>query len=86
MSDQRKSAPRRYFVDDHGHRVMIGLSLEETREFEELDAQALSAKDIRLEAGNDHPGDARERGWCELYFKHETAWRLWIERSRAEQV
>jgi hypothetical protein len=64
---------------------MIGLSLKETTEFEALDAQALSAKDVRLEAGIERPGDAHENGWFELYVKHETAWRLWIERSRAEQ-
>jgi len=38
MIDQRHNAPRRYFVDAQGRRVLIGLSLEEeTAEFEALD-------------------------------------------------
>ena len=40
MIDQRHNAPRRYFVDAQGHRVLIGLSLQETAEFEALDAAA----------------------------------------------
>ena len=37
MIDQKHNAPRRYFVDAQGHRVLIGLSLEETAEFEALE-------------------------------------------------
>lgn len=37
MVDQKNDAPRRYFVDPQGHPVLIGLSLEETTEFEALD-------------------------------------------------
>lgn len=36
MIDQRRNAPRRYFVDAQGRRVLIGLSLQETAEFEAL--------------------------------------------------
>lgn len=37
MIDQRRNAPRRYFVDAQGRRVLIGLSLQQTAEFEALD-------------------------------------------------
>ncbi len=37
MIDQSTMRPRRYFVDAQGHRVLIGLSFEETAEFEALD-------------------------------------------------
>ena len=39
MTSPRDHSPRRYFVDDNGHRVLIGLAVEETFEFEALDNQ-----------------------------------------------
>ena len=32
-----KNAPRRYFVDGYGRRVLVGLTFEETFEFEALE-------------------------------------------------
>jgi hypothetical protein len=32
--------PKRYRIDENGHRVLLGLSIEETFEFETLDDQA----------------------------------------------
>jgi hypothetical protein len=83
MIDQRHNAPRRYFVDAQGHRVLIGLSLDETAEFEALDVsshetvQIIAKIDPREGAGA--PDDVR---WCELYSKHDGAWRAWIAQSR----
>ncbi len=37
MTDPTDHLPRRYFVDKSGRRVLIGLSIEETLEFETLD-------------------------------------------------
>jgi hypothetical protein len=37
-SDLREQSPRRYFVDKNGRRVLIGLTIEETLEFERLDS------------------------------------------------
>ncbi|MCK1362247.1 hypothetical protein [Bradyrhizobium sp. 199] len=75
MTDQRHNAPRRYFVDAQRHRVLIGLSLEETAEFEVLDVAATegaaAVEDVR---------------WLELYSKHEGAWRVWIAQSQAERT
>lgn len=38
MTDFGDHSPRRYFVDRDGRRVLIGLTLEETTEFETLDS------------------------------------------------
>ena len=91
MHSQRSNAPRRYFVDESGHRVMIGLSCEETTEFEMLDGADLLAGDGREEVcdGRSRDGrsrDGRERRWSELYYKHDEAWRLWIAQNRVEQA
>src|SRR5579862_4393175 len=44
MADPGNNSPRRYFIDDGGRRVLIGLTVEETFEFERLD---------QLSGGND---------------------------------
>lgn len=83
MIDQRHNAPRRYFVDAQGHRVLIGLSLAETAEFEALDL----APQIVAEAGMGKGATAvDEVRWLELYCKHEGAWRVWIAQSQAERT
>ena len=82
MIDQRYDAPRRYFVDAQGRHVLIGLSLEETTEFEALDVSSPETVQVVADI------DASERAcapdevrWCELYSKHEGAWREWIAQS-----
>lgn len=79
--------PRRYFVDQVGRRVLIGLTIEETREFETLDH--LPALD---EAGNHFAWNedgasatTREKRWLELYSKHDQAWRHWMAESYADR-
>lgn len=86
MTDVRNNnAPRRYFVDAVGRRVLIGLTPEETFEFERLDS---APDDGRTEAiwiersVQPAPG---ERRWLELYAKHEDAWKVWMARSRADR-
>jgi len=87
MIDQRHDAPRRYFVDAQGHRVLIGLSLQETAEFETLDPSSKETVQIgagiRENEGTAGPGEIR---WLELYSKHEGAWRAWIAQSQAAQM
>lgn len=83
MTDLRNNAPRRYFVDACGRRVLIGLTFEETFEFERLDSQLADSQVVGegalwLVAG--------ERRWQELYTKHEGAWKAWIAQNRAEQA
>ena len=86
MTDPRDHSPRRYFVDKQGRRVLIGLTLEETFEFETLDS--LPALD---EGGhhvgwdeNGNPATTREKRWLELYSKHDEAWRQWMVGSYAD--
>jgi len=81
MIDERRNAPRRYFVDAQGHRVLIGLSLAETAEFEALD---LSPQET-VEVGESE-GAAVDVRWLELYSKHEEAWRAWMAQSQAERT
>lgn len=69
LRDQWNSGPRRYFVNEEGYRVLIGLSLEETTEFERLDRPSVCTETQR---------------WSELYAKHDTAWKVWIAQSRTE--
>ena len=79
------AGPRRYFVNGEGHRVLIGLSREETAEFEMLDDAPLRAEEGGAIGGSSSTQTNVCR-WSELYTKHEDAWRVWIERSRAEAV
>jgi hypothetical protein len=72
LPDFADHTPRRYFVDRVGRRVLIGLTVEETFEFETLDA----AWD---EKGG--PTTIREKRWLELYSKHNQAWRQWISKT-----
>jgi hypothetical protein len=66
MSD----SPRRYVVDGAGARVLIGLTVDETREFETLDRTA-----ERLREGES--GKLDQARWQQLYFKHDEAWQAW---------
>jgi hypothetical protein len=67
----------RHSIDQKGRRVLVGLSAEETREFETLDS--LSPSDgggnrIAWTFGGD-PTTSREKRWLELYTKHDEAWK-----------
>lgn len=87
MIDQPISAPRRYFVDGSGHRVLIGLSLSETVEFESLESGTFGPTGVSTDASRaGESGRPRETRWLELYAKHEQAWRAWIALSRAKQA
>lgn len=86
MTDVRNNnAPRRYFVDAVGRRVLIGLTLEETFEFERLDSEPDEGRTeaIWIERGS-RPAPGEQR-WLELYAKHENAWKVWMARSRVDQ-
>ncbi|WP_234685519.1 hypothetical protein [Bradyrhizobium monzae] len=86
MTSPANNAPRRYFVDTVGRRVLIGLTLEETFEFERLDSEQVTALEGR-QAAPDGCGlwqVAGEQRWLELYEKHEGAWKAWLAQSRTE--
>lgn len=82
MIDRRNDSPRRYFVDGHGRRVLVGLTIEETVEFERLDGLAI------LNGGNvfwqepDLPAANPQKRWLELYTKHDSAWAQWMAERR----
>jgi hypothetical protein len=87
MTDSREQSPRRYFVDKDGRRVLIGLTIEETFEFETLDS--LPALD---DCGNHVawdenglPTTTREKRWLTLYSKHDSAWRQWMVETYADR-
>jgi hypothetical protein len=87
MNDPADHRPRRYFVDENGRRVLIGLSIEETFEFETLDnLPAIERADERAAwEENGSPTTARERRWLELYGKHDRAWRQWMVETAADR-
>jgi hypothetical protein len=69
-----------YILDNTGSRVLIGLTLDETREFECLD-ELISTIGT---APTDDSRSINERRWLVLYDKHEAAVReyLSIENAR----
>jgi hypothetical protein len=80
MTSARDHSPRRYFVDGNGNRVLIGLTVEETLEFETLDSQP----NVDVRGGL---AAAQEQRWLELYNKHDGAWMDWktkIQDNRRE--
>jgi hypothetical protein len=84
------NAPRRYFVDGGGRRVLIGLTVDETCEFERLDSEQVPAQGQlgQGQAGSDGRNiwlDAGHRRRLELYEKHEGAWRAWMAQSRTDR-
>lgn len=85
MSEPKKDAPRRYIVDGAGQRVLVGLSISETIEFEALDKRDTHpGTDLLGEAGRVRQAKHGER-WVELYVKHERAWSDWMARTRLEK-
>lgn len=85
MSDPQKDSPRRYLVDSAGRRVIVGLSLDETIEFETLDSPAARRlpNGHRIQDQRDLGANERGQRWLELYAKHQQAWSRWIAESRA---
>jgi hypothetical protein len=87
MTALNSNPPRRYFVDSDGRRVLIGLTVEETCEFEKLDllpALQENGAHILWEAGG-RPVSKQAERWLELYSKHDQAWIKWMADTRAER-
>ena len=87
MTSPRDHSPRRYFVDGKGHRVLIGLTVEETFEFETLDNEP-AIDDLGSLAAlyeNGVPTTTREKRWFELYRKHDSAWMEWKTKIQADR-
>ena len=61
-----------YQIDAFGNRVLIGLSVEETVEFLQLD-ERISARAALSHVSGDAWYPPEDHRWLELYEKHETA-------------
>jgi hypothetical protein len=87
MTDFGDHSPRRYFVDENGRRVLIGLTIEETFEFETLDSLPALDENGNHVAWDEKgiPTTTREKRWLELYSKHDQAWRQWLAESYADR-
>ena len=69
--------PRRYCIDHEGRRVLIGLTVEQTREFERLELPDPSSD---MQSGISMNSDAARLShgrWLELYQQHQEAWEIW---------
>ena len=84
MSDRGAHSPRRYYVNKSGRRVLVGLTIEETFEFETLDHPAAPDDHVNWDASGESTA-AREKRWLELYTKHDTAWRAWMVETYADR-
>jgi hypothetical protein len=68
--------PRRYRIDENGRRVLVGLSVEETFEFETLeDIPPWMRQSGHVPWQDGVPITTSENRWLELYQKHEEAWK-----------
>ena len=66
-------------LDSEGNRVLIGLSVEETREFETLE-NTISKRNIPL--SSDEWDSPNEKRWLELYEKHWSALKAFLKTSK----
>jgi hypothetical protein len=74
--------PKRYRIDENGHSVLLGLSIEETFEFETLDELApLDETGTYIAWRDGVPITNREKRWLELYEKHDEAWKEAVRES-----
>jgi hypothetical protein len=71
-----------YVLDADANRILIGLTLEETREFERLDELILSLSSATTDANR----SKNERRWLVLYDKHEAAVRIYLSTQNAKAL
>jgi hypothetical protein len=71
-----------YVLDADGNRILIGLTLDETREFECLDELMSYANFVPT----DDSQSLNERRWLVLYDKHQAATREYISNENAKAL
>jgi hypothetical protein len=71
-----------YVLDADGKRILIGLTLDETREFERLDEMILDAGSELTDERNSR----NERRWLVLYDRHDAAVRRYISTQNAKAL
>ena len=71
-----------YVLDAEGNRILIGLTLDETREFERLDELMSNVSFVPT----DDSRSLNERRWLVLYDKHEAAVRIYLSTQNAKAL
>ena len=71
-----------YILDGDGNRILIGLTLDETREFERLDELMSNVNFVPT----DDSRSLNERRWLVLYDKHEAAVRIYLSIENAKAL
>ena len=71
-----------YVLDADGNRMLIGLTLDETREFERLDELMSNVSFVPT----DDSRSLNERRWLVLYDKHEAAVRIYLSIENAKAL
>jgi hypothetical protein len=71
-----------YILDADANRILIGLTLDETREFERLDELILSLSSAATDANRSQ----NERRWLVLYDRHEAAVRIYLSTQNARAL
>ena len=71
-----------YILDGDGNRILIGLTLDETREFERLDELMSNVSFVPT----DDSRSLNERRWLVLYDKHEAAVRIYLSTQNAKAL
>jgi hypothetical protein len=71
-----------YVLDADGNRILIGLTLDETREFERLDELISDLSS----APTDDNRSLNERRWLVLYDKHEAAVLIYLSAENAKAL
>jgi hypothetical protein len=71
-----------YVLDSDGNRILIGLTLDETREFENLDELISSLSSAQTNESR----SLNERRWLVLYDKHEAAVRIYLSTQNAKAL
>ena len=71
-----------YVLDADGNRILIGLTLDETREFERLDELISNL----ISAPADDSRSQKERRWLVLYDKHDAAVRTYLSIENAKAL
>lgn len=84
--DQDLFFPRRYCLIEGARHVMVGLTIEETSEFERLDYLSLGEREGNALSPTEGPCTQNEKRWIELYRKHEQGWKLWLAETEQHSV
>ena len=71
-----------YILDGDGNRILIGLTLDDTREFEGLDELMWNVNFVPT----DDSRSLNERRWLVLYDKHEAAVRIYLSTQNAKAL